>query len=132
MVKERLRDKQEKAFKELQAEIAEFNQQNFATLDERRKGNFQKVQDKFAKLDKLGFAAYGEHLTEVEKKKVEKQAKDSGEEIGENLGSGISAGLKRAAKIGAVLAVAAKAFTFFTLSFRMVLRKMTSTKFFSL
>lgn len=59
-------------------DIAEEKDFKFAKLDEDRQQHYQKVQDKYAKLDKLGYVAFQDHIVEVDarQEQAKKEEKD--------------------------------------------------------
>jgi len=63
---ERKKERQEKEYHTMLKDIAEENDFKFKNLDVDRKQHYQKVQDKYAKLDKMGYVAFKDHIVEVE------------------------------------------------------------------
>lgn len=66
IINEKRKDKQEKEYHTMLKDIAEEKDFKFTNLHVDRKLHYQKVQDKYATLDKLGYVAFEDHIIDVE------------------------------------------------------------------
>ena len=66
IIHEKKKERQEKEYHTMLKDITDEKNFKFENLHVDRKQHYQKVQDKYARLDKLGYVAFEDHLIEVE------------------------------------------------------------------
>jgi hypothetical protein len=79
IINEKKKEKQEKEYHTMLKEITEEKDFKFTNLHVDRKQHYQKVQDKYATLDKLGYVAFEDHIIDVEAR--QEQAKKLEQEL---------------------------------------------------
>lgn len=66
IIHEKRKEKQEKEYHTMLKDIAEETDFKFANLHVDRKQHYQKVQDKYATIDRKGYIAFKDHIIDVE------------------------------------------------------------------